>query len=59
MHYKSMVTIMIATFNSEKLLPRTLDAIKKQTYPAELIEILIIDGALGIEPEKLQRNTDV
>ncbi len=44
MNFKSIVTIMIATFNSEKLLPRTLDAIKKQTYPAELIEILVIDG---------------
>ena len=44
MEYLNKVTIMIATFNSEKLLPRTLDAIKKQTYPKELIEILIIDG---------------
>lgn len=47
MEYKSIVTIMIATFNSEKLLPRTLDAIKMQTYPAELIEILVIDGGSG------------
>lgn len=53
MHYKSMVTIMIATFNSEKLLPRTLDAIKMQTYPAELIEILIIDGGSGDRTRKI------
>lgn len=39
-----LVSIMIATFNSEMLLPGTLDAIKKQTYPAENIEILIVDG---------------
>lgn len=38
------VSIVIATFNSEKLLPRTLDAIKKQTYPQNRIEILIVDG---------------
>lgn len=44
MNFFNTVTIMIATFNSEKLLPRTLDAIKRQTYPAELIEILVIDG---------------
>ena len=44
MDYTDLVTIMIATFNSEKLLPRTLDALKAQTYPAELMEILIIDG---------------
>lgn len=44
MDYTDLVTIMIATFNSEKLLPRTLNALKAQTYPAELMEILIIDG---------------
>lgn len=55
MHYKNMVTIMIATFNSEKLLPRTLDAIKKQTYPAELIEILIIDGGSEDRTRKIAK----
>lgn len=44
MNFSSIVTIMIATYNSEKLLPRTLEAIKRQTYPSNLIEILIIDG---------------
>ena len=39
-----VVSIVIATYNSEKLLPRTLDAIRRQTYPKERIEILIIDG---------------
>lgn len=39
-----IVSIVIATFNSEKLLQRTLNAIKKQTYPKERMEILIIDG---------------
>lgn len=39
-----IVSIMIATFNSEKLLPRTLEAIRKQTYPQEKVEILTIDG---------------
>lgn len=39
-----VVSILIATFNSEKLLPRTLNAIKYQTYPKEKIEILIVDG---------------
>ena len=44
MNFTNVVTIMIATYNSEKLLPRTLDAIREQTYPVELMEILIIDG---------------
>ena len=39
-----IVSIIIATYNSEKLLSRTLDAIKKQSYPKEKIEILVIDG---------------
>lgn len=38
------VSIIIATFNSEKLLPKVLEAVKKQTYPKDKIEILIIDG---------------
>lgn len=40
----SLVSIIIATFNSEKLLPKVLEAIKKQTYPKDKIEISIIDG---------------
>lgn len=39
-----LVSVMIATFNSENLLPRTLRAIRKQTYPKRSVEILIIDG---------------
>lgn len=38
------VSILIATYNSEKILIRTLEAIKKQTYPKDKIEILIVDG---------------
>lgn len=39
-----IVTVAIATYNSEKLLPRTLEAIRNQTYPQNRIEILVIDG---------------
>ena len=39
-----LVSIMIATFNSEKVLPRTLEAIRAQTYPQDKLEILAIDG---------------
>lgn len=38
------VSIVIATFNSEKVLPRTLKAISRQTYPHNKIEVLVIDG---------------
>ena len=38
------VSIMIATYNSEKLLKKTLEAITRQTYPKDRMEILIVDG---------------
>lgn len=39
-----LISIIIATFNSEKKLPLTLKSIKKQTYPQRKIEILVVDG---------------
>ena len=39
-----IISVIIATYNSAKLLPRVLDSIKQQTYPQECIEILIVDG---------------
>ncbi len=38
------VSIMMATYNSGKLLKRTLDAIFQQTYPKDKMEILVVDG---------------
>lgn len=39
-----MISVVIATFNSEHVLQRTLEALAKQTYPKNKLEILIIDG---------------
>lgn len=39
-----LISIVIATYNSEKTLSLTLDSIKKQTYSKQKIETLIIDG---------------
>jgi len=39
-----IISIIIATFNSGKLLPLVFDALKKQTYPREKMEILVLDG---------------
>lgn len=38
------VTVVIATFNSSRLLPRTLEALVNQSYPRDCIEILAVDG---------------
>jgi glycosyltransferase involved in cell wall biosynthesis len=44
MKSKPTVSIVIATYNSGKILPKVLDSIQKQTYPRSKIEILVIDG---------------
>lgn len=43
MHYP-VLSIVIVTRNSEQTLLKTLESIKKQTYPKEKIEVLVIDG---------------
>lgn len=40
----SLVTVIIATFNSQRLLSLVLSSIRNQTYPQNKIEILIVDG---------------
>lgn len=37
-------SIVTATFNSARTLEKCLDAIRAQTYPQDLIEILVVDG---------------
>ena len=39
-----LVSVIIATFNSSKVLPRVLEAIRKQNYPQDKIEIFTVDG---------------
>lgn len=40
----SKVSVMIATFNSAKTLPLVLEALRKQNYPQDQLEIICIDG---------------
>lgn len=40
----SLVSVIIATFNSARTLPMVLTSIRKQTYPQKRIEILVVDG---------------
>lgn len=48
---KPILSVVIATFNSEKTLPLVLNSLQKQTYPKNKIEILIVDG--GSEDDTL------
>jgi glycosyltransferase involved in cell wall biosynthesis len=38
------VSIVMATFNSERTIAKALEAVRSQDYPQELIEIVIADG---------------
>lgn len=39
-----LVSIIIATYNSEKILPKVLEALRAQSYPQDCMEILLVDG---------------
>ena len=41
---KPTISVVIATFNSARILPKVLDSVVQQRYPRENIEILIVDG---------------
>lgn len=41
---KPQITVVIATYNSELYLPNLYISISNQTYPKELVEILVVDG---------------
>lgn len=44
MKKSDVVSIIIATYNSQKKLPKVLKAVRAQDYPQEYIEIIVIDG---------------
>lgn len=39
-----IVSVVIATYNSSAVLERTLSALRKQNYPQDRLEVIIIDG---------------
>lgn len=39
-----MVAIVIPTFNEEKFIERCLDSVRKQTYPFEKMDVMVVDG---------------
>lgn len=52
----SAVTIIIATFNSQRTLPLVLTSIRKQSYPRKYIQILIVDGGSKDRTLKIAKN---
>jgi cellulose synthase/poly-beta-1,6-N-acetylglucosamine synthase-like glycosyltransferase len=43
------VSIIVPTFNRTDTMGETLDALRKLTYPAELLEVIVIDDSGGSE----------
>jgi glycosyltransferase involved in cell wall biosynthesis len=39
-----LLSVIIAAYNEEKLLPRCLEALQKQNYPKEKFEIIVVDN---------------
>ncbi|MCR4797601.1 MAG: glycosyltransferase family 2 protein [Lachnospiraceae bacterium] len=44
MEYNKKLSVIIATYNSEKVLEKALSAIHRQTLPQDELEILVMDG---------------
>lgn len=38
------ITVIIPVYNEEKYLPKVFDSLRKQDYPQELTEIIVVDG---------------
>lgn len=50
-----LISIAIATLNSEDTLAKTLESIKKQTYPQNKLEVLVIDGGSKDSSKKIAK----
>ena len=50
-----LVSVVIATYNSARLLPMAVGALRRQTYPADRIEVLAVDGGSTDRTRELAR----
>lgn len=50
-----LVSVVIATYNSERTIWRVLESIKKQSYPSKKIEIMVIDGGSADDTLKIAK----
>jgi len=49
--YRPKVTIILPTYNEEKIIKERLENIYNQTYPKELMEVIIVDSSNDKTPE--------
>lgn len=57
--YRPTITVVIATFNSEKTIKQCLKSIRSQNYPQEKIDILLIDGGSTDDTFKIAKDFNV
>jgi cellulose synthase/poly-beta-1,6-N-acetylglucosamine synthase-like glycosyltransferase len=50
-NYRPKVTIILPTYNEEKIIEERLENIYNQTYPKELMEVIIVDSSSDKTPE--------
>ena len=50
------VTIGVIAYNEQQLLPALLDSFEKQTYPHELIDIILVDGKSSDNTKVIMEN---
>ncbi len=54
-NYKPRITIILPTYNEEKLIEERLENIYSQTYPKELVEIIVVDSSEDKTPEIVEK----
>ena len=50
-NYRPKITIILPTYNEEKIIKERLENIYNQTYPKELMEVIIVDSSNDKTPE--------
>lgn len=53
---KSLVSIILATYNSASTLEKALVSIHKQTYPSSCLEVLVVDGGSSDNTRQIARS---
>ena len=55
--FKEKVSIVIPVYNRKEILGKTLAGILHQTYPLDLIEVIIADDGSSDNPDELVKNS--
>lgn len=54
-NYSPLISIIIPTFNEERIIKKSLENILETSYPAEKIEIIVVDSSTDNTPQIVRR----